>query len=127
MCTVHLNRLTEESQGRARFSASSDASTQRRLRGLRHGHFVTEDDFRLTELDAGEKLLERAFRHVMAAVFASTFPQRLIENDICFARRADKRGIEITGHPASSVNDTFRRSPQMSIRYLILYTKIEIS
>jgi hypothetical protein len=101
--------FTEESQGRARFSASSDVSTQRRLTGPRHGHFVTEDDFRLSELDAGEKLLERAFRHVMAAVFASTFPQRLIENDVRFACRAEfKRGIEHWVTPLLRVNNTFR-------------------
>ena len=111
LCNVHLNRLTGESQGRARFSASSDASTQRRLKGRRHGHLVTEGDFRLTELDAGEKLLERALRHVMAAVFASTFPQRLIENDIRFARRAEfKRGIEHWVTPLLPVNRTFRAS-----------------
>jgi hypothetical protein len=92
-----------------RFDAAS-------LTGRRQGHFVTgrclvrlADDFRLSELDAGEKLLERAFRYVLAAVFASTLPQRLIENDVRFARRAEfKRGIEHWVTPLLRVNSTFR-------------------
>jgi hypothetical protein len=51
-----------------------DVSTQRHLKRRRLGHFVTcrcplrlADYFRLSELDAGEKLLKRAFRHVLAA------------------------------------------------------------
>jgi hypothetical protein len=68
-----------------------------------------EDDFRLSKLDTGEKLLERTFRHVMAAVLASTFQQRLIENDIRFACRAEfKRGIEHWVAPLLRVNSTFR-------------------
>jgi hypothetical protein len=67
------------------------------------------DDFRPSELDAGEKLLERAFRHVLAAVLAGTFPQRLIENDIRFACRAEfKRRIEHRVTPLLRVNDTFQ-------------------
>jgi hypothetical protein len=67
------------------------------------------DDFRLRELDTGEKPLERALRDAMTAVLASTFPQRLIENDIRFARRAEfKRGIEHRITPLLRVNGTFR-------------------
>jgi hypothetical protein len=67
------------------------------------------DDFRPSELDAGEKRLERALRHVMAAMLAGTFPQRLIENDIRVACRAEfKRGIEHWVTPLLRVNDTFR-------------------
>ena len=66
------------------------------------------DDFRLSELDDGEKLLERAFRHVLATVLAGTLPQRLIENDIRFACRAEfKRGIEHWVTPLLRVNSTF--------------------
>ena len=96
-------------------SASPDVSTQRQL--TRRGQdFVTgrclvrlADDFRLSELDDGEKLLERAFRHVLAAVLADTLPLCLIENDICFACRAEfKRGIEHWVTPLLRVNDTFQ-------------------
>jgi hypothetical protein len=45
----------------------------------------------------------------MAAVLASTFPQRLIEEDIRFASRAEfKRGIEHSVTPFLPVNNTFR-------------------
>jgi hypothetical protein len=97
-------------------SSPPDVSTQRHLTGRRLGHFVTcrcplrlADDFRFSELDAGEKLLQRAFRHVMAAVLAGTLPQRLIENDICVACRAEfKRGIEHWVTPLLRVDDPFR-------------------
>jgi hypothetical protein len=111
-----VNRLTEDSQRRGlvgRIAGRFDAAS---LTGRQQGHFVTgrclvrlADDFRPSELDAGEKLLERAFRHVMAAMLASTLPQRLIENDIRFACRAEfKRGIEHWVTPLLRVNDTFR-------------------
>jgi hypothetical protein len=45
----------------------------------------------------------------MAAVLASTFPQRLIENDIRLASRTEfKRGIEHWVTPFLPVNGTFR-------------------
>jgi hypothetical protein len=116
LCTLLVNHLTEDSQRRGvvgRVTGRFDAAS---LTGRRQGHFVTgrclvrlADDFRLSELDAGEELLERAFRHVLAAVLASTLLQRPIENDIRFARRTKfKRGIEHWVTPLLRVNDTFR-------------------
>jgi hypothetical protein len=115
LCTLLVNRLTEDSQRRGVVGRVTGHFNAASLTGRRQGHFVTgrclvrlADDFRLSELDAGEKSLERALRHVLAAVLASTFRQRLIENDVRFACWAEfKRGIEHWVTPLLRVNDTF--------------------
>jgi hypothetical protein len=107
LCTLLVYCLTEDSQRRGvvgRITGRFDAAN---LTGRRQGHFVAgrclvrlADDFRLSELDACEKLLERAFRYVLAAVFASTLPQRLIENDVRFVHAGqNSKGESNIGSP----------------------------